>query len=235
MIEVTGFDAQGAFRNDWLDTHYHFSFADYYDPAHMGIGALRVWNDDTIALGSGFPMHGHRDMEIVTYVRTGTITHEDNLGNRGVTRAGDVQVMHAGTGIVHSEFNEGDVSTTLFQIWLLPDGSGHAPGWQTRAFPKDPVAGGLAVLASGRKGHGDALPLNQDAAALGGRLPVGVSVEHVLGQDRVAYLVAVEGQVTVNGTQAGTRNGITVAGEDSIHFKALAEAEIVLLDVPAGK
>lgn len=235
MIAVTPFDALGAFRNEWLDTHYHFSFADYHDPARMGLGALRVWNDDTIQPRSGFPMHGHRDMEIVTYVRTGAITHQDNLGNRGVTAAGDVQVMHAGTGILHSEMNEGDVPTRLFQIWVLPDRARHEPGWQTRRFPTEPVTGALPVLASGRAGHDGALGLNQDAAVLGGRMAAGAEAAHVLGPGRVAYLVAAEGEIEVNGVAAATRDGIAVSDEDTIAIKALTDAEIVLLDVPAGE
>ena len=121
MITVIPFNDLGRFENDWLDAHYHFSFAEYRDPERMGLGPLRVWNDDTIRPRSGFPPHSHRDMEIITYVRTGAISHTDNLGNRGVTRAGDVQVMSAGTGIEHAEMNEEDEATTLFQIWIKTD------------------------------------------------------------------------------------------------------------------
>ncbi len=121
MITVTPFDKLGAFRNDRLDAHHHFSFADYHDPDRMGLGALRVWNDDTIQPQTGFGAHPHRDMEIITYVRSGAISHEDNLGNKGVTRAGDVQVMSAGSGIVHAEMNEADEPATLFQIWIQTD------------------------------------------------------------------------------------------------------------------
>jgi len=145
MITVTPFEKLGTFANDWLDARYHFSFAGYHDPERMGLGALRVWNDDTIAPHSGFEPHGHRDMEIVTYVRTGAISHADNLGNRGVTRAGDVQVMSAGSGIEHAEMNEEDEATTLFQIWIRTDAKGHEPRWDTRRLPKDPVSGALPV------------------------------------------------------------------------------------------
>ena len=124
MIELRPFTTLGAANHGWLDAHHHFSFAEYHEPARMGWGALRVWNDDTIAPGTGFPTHPHRDMEIVTYVRTGAITHRDSLGNEGRTEAGDVQVMSAGTGIRHSEYNLEDVDTTLFQIWIMPDRDG---------------------------------------------------------------------------------------------------------------
>ena len=127
MITVTPLDRLGAFRNDWLDAHYHFSFADYRDRDRMGLGALRVWNDDTIQPRTGFGPHPHRDMEIVTYVRSGAISHEDSLGNKGVTRAGDVQVMSAGSGIVHAEMNEEEEPTTLFQIWINTDARGLEP------------------------------------------------------------------------------------------------------------
>jgi len=164
MIDVRPFNQLGAFRNAWLDTHHHFSFSSYYDPARMGVGALRVWNDDAVAAGQGFDPHPHRDMEIITYVRSGAISHRDSLGNSGRTAAGDVQVMHAGTGITHAEFNEGTEPVELFQIWILPDRRGVQPGWSTRAFPRQ---GGLAVLASGRPedaGSG-ALPLHVSCAS----------------------------------------------------------------------
>src|SRR5471030_1565499 len=148
MIQLRPFKTLGAFRNQWLNAHHHFSFGGYHDPERMGLGRLRVWNDDEVAPGTGFDPHPHRDMEIVTYIREGAITHRDNLGNEGVTRAGDVQVMHAGTGITHAEYNKEDIPTRLFQIWILPDKRGVAPGWGTKTFPRDNK--GLSVLASGR-------------------------------------------------------------------------------------
>ena len=148
MIELRPFNTLGAFRNEWLNAHHHFSFGGYHDPARMGLGRLRVWNDDEVAPGTGFDPHPHRDMEIVTYIREGAITHRDNLGNEGRTEAGDVQVMHAGTGITHAEYNQEKVPTRLFQIWIMPDRRGVAPGWGTRGFPRGD--NGLSVLASGR-------------------------------------------------------------------------------------
>jgi redox-sensitive bicupin YhaK (pirin superfamily) len=149
VIDVRRFDELGAFRNEWLNARHHFSFGGYHDPAHMGLGRLRVWNDDEIAPGTGFDPHPHREMEIVTYVREGAITHRDSLGNEGRTEAGDVQVMHAGTGIVHAEYNREPGPTRLFQIWILPDRLAAAPGWDTLPFPRT-GAEALTVLASGR-------------------------------------------------------------------------------------
>src|SRR5271157_5151294 len=169
MIEVRPFAELGSFRNDWLNARHHFSFGEYHDPKRMGFGRLRVWNDDEVAPGKGFDPHPHKEMEIVTYIREGAITHRDSLGNEGRTEAGDVQVMHAGTGIVHAEYNLEQVPTRLFQIWILPDERGVAPGWGTRQFPR---TGGLTVLASGRVQDADsgALPLHADAAVLAGTL-----------------------------------------------------------------
>jgi redox-sensitive bicupin YhaK (pirin superfamily) len=151
MIEIKNFDRLGRFDNDWLSARYHFSFANYYDPGRMGLGPLRVWNDDTIQPGTGFDLHGHRDMEIITYVRRGAITHQDHLGNQGRTEAGDVQVMSAGSGIMHAEFNQEDDTTQIFQIWIEPAVHGVAPRWETRSFPKAGREGRLVPLASGRK------------------------------------------------------------------------------------
>src|ERR1700723_3186525 len=168
MIDVRPYAQLGAFQNEWLNTRHHFSFSSYNDPARMGFGRLRVWNDDEIAAGTGFDPHPHRDMEIITYVRDGAITHRDSLGNEGRTEAGDVQVMHAGTGIVHAELNQEKTATRLFQIWIMPDKAGVKPGWGARKFPKT-SEGTLAALADGRDGaDGSALPLYADAAVLAG-------------------------------------------------------------------
>ena len=230
MIQVQPFANLGRFRNDWLNARYHFSFGDYRDPTRMGAGALRVWNDDEIAAGTGFDPHPHRDMEIVTYVREGAITHKDSLGNEGRTEAGDVQVMHAGTGIVHAEYNKETTATRLFQIWILPGKRGAQPGWGTRQFPRQ--GGGLVALADGRNvADGSALPLNADAAVLAATLEKGQSVTHALPPGRVAYLVPSTGSVTVNGTQVNTRDGATITGEDILTITAEETAEVVLVDV----
>ena len=151
MIDVRPFNTLGGANHGWLDAKHHFSFAGYHDPKRMGWGALRVWNDDTIAADSGFPPHPHADMEIITYVREGAITHEDNQGNRGRTEAGDVQVMSAGTGIRHSEYNRERGETQIFQIWIIPNARGGKPNWGAKPFPKDDRSGKFVTLASGTK------------------------------------------------------------------------------------
>ncbi len=233
MIELRPFASLGAFRNDWLNAHHHFSFGGYHDNARMGVGRLRVWNDDEIAPGTGFDPHPHRDMEIVTYIRKGAITHKDNLGNEGRTEAGDVQVMHAGTGIVHAEYNQEDEPTLLFQIWILPDRRNVQPGWATRAFPRDNQ--GLSVLASGRPGDSDAgaLPLNADAAVLAGTLTAGQTTELTLQPGRAAYLVPVNGAITVNGITAQARDGIAVTDEGKLTITATQGTELVVVEVAA--
>jgi quercetin 2,3-dioxygenase len=236
MIEIKPFDKLGSFENFWLSARYHFSFANYHDPKRMGIGALRVWNDDTIRAGTGFERHGHRDMEIITYVRRGAITHEDHLGNVGRTEAGDVQVMSAGTGIMHAEFNREDEDTQIFQIWIEPAVHGVEPRWETRSFPKAGREGRLVPLASGRRddatsGEGGALPIYQDAAILGATLKAGQSVVHRLAPGRKAYLVPATGRVTVNGESAGARDGIALQDVEEVTIAAEEDAEILLADV----
>ena len=148
MIEVRPFSGLGGADHGWLKARHHFSFASYHDPRRMGWGALRVWNDDEIAPQTGFPPHPHRDMEIITYVREGAITHKDNLGNEGRTEAGDVQIMSAGTGIVHAEYNLEPETTRIFQIWIIPDRRGVTPNWGAKTFPKATREAGFEVLAS---------------------------------------------------------------------------------------
>jgi len=231
MIELRPFDTLGGENHGWLDAKHHFSFANYYDPARTSWGNLRVWNDDVIAPQSGFPPHPHRDMEIITYVREGAITHQDNLGNKGRTEAGDVQVMSAGTGIVHSEKNEEDVETTLFQIWIIPDKQGEKPSWGTKPFPKDDRSGRFVTLASGIDGDEDALPIRANARVLGATLAAGESVEQAIGRDRKAYLVPTRGRIEVNGVAVNPRDGVAIADLESITITANDDAEIVLVDV----
>lgn len=231
MIDVRPFNTLGAFRNEWLNAHHHFSFGGYHDQARMGLGRLRVWNDDEVAPGTGFDPHPHRDMEIVTFIREGAITHRDNLGNEGRTEAGDVQVMHAGTGIVHAEYNLEKTPTKLFQIWIMPDRRGVTPGWSTRAFPRS--GQGLAVLASGRPADAgsEALTLNADAAVLAGTLEAGQTVELMIAQGRTAYLVPVNGSVTVNGVTAQARDGVAIQGEPTVTIVATEPTEVVVVEV----
>jgi redox-sensitive bicupin YhaK (pirin superfamily) len=228
MIDIRPFDSLGHADHGWLDAHHHFSFANYHDPARMGWGAIRVWNDDTIGPKSGFPPHPHRDMEIVTYVRTGAITHQDSMGNTGRTAAGDVQVMSAGTGVVHAEYNLEDQSTTLFQIWVETDKPGAEPGWGAMPFPKESREGSFQLLASGN-GDDGALTINADARVLGATVKSGDSIAYEPAPDRHVYLVA-SGRVQVNGRDAGARDGIAITGEDRIAIEAGEDVELVLVD-----
>jgi redox-sensitive bicupin YhaK (pirin superfamily) len=230
MIEVRPFAGLGHADHGWLNASHHFSFASYREPSRMGWGAIRVWNDDTIAGKSGFPPHPHSDMEIVTFVRTGAITHQDSLGNKGRTEAGDVQVMSAGTGITHSEFNLEDEATTLFQIWILPDSKGEAPGWGQREFPRGDRSGRWVTLASGDPEKDDALPIRADAKVVAARLSAGQSITYAADPDRHQYLVAPVGRIRVNGTEAQPRDGIAITGETAITVEALDDAEVVMVD-----
>ncbi len=232
MIEVRPFDTLGAADHGWLKAKHHFSFARYFDPKRTNHGALRVWNDDEIAPNSGFPPHPHREMEIITYVRKGAITHDDSLGNHGRTVAGDVQVMSAGNGIRHAEYNREDETTTLFQIWIEPEAGGGAPSWGTKPFPRADRAGGFIALASGFEGDGDALPIRADARVLGATLKAGETAEYRMGTQRHAYLVAPDGRIDVNGVIASPRDGIAITGETVLAVKALDDTEIVLVDSP---
>jgi len=230
MIELRPFGGIGHANHGWLDARHHFSFADYHDRARMNWGNLRVWNDDTIAPKSGFPAHPHRDMEIITYVRTGAITHRDSLGNQGRTAAGDVQVMSAGTGITHAEYNVEDEATTLFQIWIMPTRQGEAPSWGAREFPKGDRSGQLVVLASGYADDADALPIRTTARLVAGTIRAGETVDYTLGTERKGYLVPATGRVRVNGVEANARDGLAIGDEDTISITAIEDSEVVLVD-----
>ena len=230
MIDIRPFATLGHADHGWLNARHHFSFAGYHDPERMEWGAIRVWNDDEIAARSGFPPHPHRDMEIITYVREGAITHQDSIGNKGRTEAGDVQVMAAGTGVRHAEYNLEDVTTTLFQIWIRTDRPGAPPSWGARRFPKADRAGAFVTLASGFEEDRDALGINAAARVMGATLKAGESAELALDPARHAYLVAVGGAVEVNGRRAEPRDGVAVTGEEKLRIRALEDAEIVLVD-----
>ncbi|RZL03912.1 MAG: pirin family protein [Rubrivivax sp.] len=230
MIERRPFAELGGANHGWLDAKHHFSFASYHDADRMNWGALRVWNDDTIAPGTGFPPHAHADMEIITYVREGAITHQDNLGNQGRTEAGDVQVMSAGSGIRHSEYNQESVTTKIFQIWIMPDGRGQPPSWGAKPFPKGDRSGQFVALASGVPGDEDALPIRTDARVLGATLKAGESTQYRLGKGRRAYLVTAQGEVEVDGVVLATRDGAAIKDVEVFTVKASSDAEIVLVD-----
>jgi len=230
MIERRPFYELGGADHGWLKAKHHFSFASYADPERMGWGALRVWNDDEIAAGSGFPPHPHADMEIITYVRQGAISHKDSLGNEGRTEAGDVQVMSAGSGIRHAEYNLEPETTRLFQIWIQPSSHGGAPSWGARPFPKSDRAGRFVTLASGMAGDDGALPIRTDARVAGATLKAGETTEYALGAGRHAYLVPAVGAVEVNGVRLDARDGAAVRDEPVLRVTALDDAEIVLVD-----
>jgi redox-sensitive bicupin YhaK (pirin superfamily) len=230
MIDVRKFGTLGHADHGWLNARHHFSFADYHDPGRMGWGAIRVWNDDEIAAKSGFPPHPHRDMEIITYVRTGAISHQDSMGNQGRTGAGDVQVMSAGTGVRHAEFNLEEDATTLFQIWVQTDRPGAEPSWGAMRFPKEARAGSFVTLASGYAEDADALKINAAARVMGATLAAGEEAMLTLAPERHAYLVAVGGPIEVNGVRAEPRDGVAITGETQVSIKALDGAEIVLVD-----
>ena len=230
MIDVRPFSSLGAADHGWLKARHHFAFGHYADPTRRGWGSLRVWNDDTIAAGAGFPAHPHADMEIVTYVREGAITHEDSLGNRGRTEAGDVQVMSAGSGIRHSEFNLEAGPTTLFQIWILPRGRGGAPTWGAKPFPKEGRGGRFVVLASGDPADAEALPIRADARVLGATLKAGEAIAYDMSDDSYGYLVPARGAVSVNGHRLEARDAAAIHGETRLEIVADDDAELVFVD-----
>ncbi len=230
MIELRPFDELGGGNHGWLNTKHHFSFADYHDPRKMSWGNLRVWNDDEIAPNSGFPPHPHANMEIITYVRKGAITHKDSLGNEGRTEAGDVQVMSAGAGIRHAEYNLEPETTALFQIWILPTRSGGQPAWGAKPFPKSDRSGRFTVLASGFDNDNEALPIRSDARVLGATLKAGESADFALGAARHGYLEPASGAVKINGVRVGARDGAAITDVEILTVKALEDSELVLVD-----
>jgi redox-sensitive bicupin YhaK (pirin superfamily) len=235
MIHVTPFERLGAFKNGWLDAHHHFSFSSYYDPERMGFGPLRVWNDDRIEAGTGFDMHGHRDMEIITYVRRGAITHTDHLKNVGRTEAGDVQVMSAGRGIMHAEHNQESEATELFQIWIEPARRGITPAWAARSFPKDERAGRLLPLASGRLTEDGVLPIHQDATLFGASMAAGKGLEVDIEPGRIVYLVPSAGSILVNGIAVPNRAGVAITDETRLTISGPDAYDLVLADLPGGR
>lgn len=230
MIDIRPFGGLAHRDHGWLDTRHHFSFADYHDPERMGWGRIRVWNDDVIAPQSGFPPHSHANMEIITFVRAGAITHQDSLGNTGRTAAGDVQVMSAGTGVTHAEYNVETEDTAIFQIWVLPDETGGEPDWGAREFPRGERAGRWEVVASGSPEKDRALPIRSDARILAATLPSGETVTYDASPARHQYLVAIGGRIRVNGEEARPRDGVAITGEQVIVVEALEDCELVMVD-----
>jgi quercetin 2,3-dioxygenase len=230
MIDVRPFDELGAADHGWLKAKHHFSFGSHYDQSNMGFGALRVWNDDEIAPNTGFPAHPHANMEIITYVREGAITHQDSLGNRGRTEAGDVQVMSAGSGIRHSEYNLEARPTKIFQIWIQPTSEGGQPTWGAKPFPKSDRFGNFITIASGFTDDEDALPIRANARVLATTLKAGESAHYSPRQARHLYLVPATGKVEVNGVSVNARDGVAIRDETKLTITALEDSELVLVD-----
>ncbi len=217
----------------WLSTRWHFSFSDYYDARNMNWGALRVFNDDVIQGGGGFDMHPHRDMEIVTYVLDGELEHRDSLGSRGVIHPGEVQVMSAGKGIVHAEYNHAkDRPVHLLQIWIMPRHKGLAPRWEQRQFTPEQRRDKLLAVVSGGQ-VADTLTIDQEAAIYVSSLSAGRSVSHVSAPGRKAYLFAISGVLAVNGKPLSAGDQARIEDEAKLDIRADVDAELILLDVPA--
>ena len=232
MIERRAFTSLHAEERDWLKARHHIVLSRRLEGPESW-GALCAWNDDEIAPNSGFPSHAHANMEIITYVREGLITHRDNLGNTGQIHAGDVQVMSAGTGIRHAEYNLGRTPARLFQIWIQPDRAGGAPAWGTKSFPQIDRAGQLVALASGFDQDVDALPIRSRARVLGAILNAGERLDYCFETGRMGYLVATRGSLELNGVRLSARDGAAIKEVASLDLKALQDVELVLVDVPS--
>jgi hypothetical protein len=216
----------------WLQTYWHFSFDDYRDPANMNWGVLRVFNDDIIQPGQGFGAHPHRDMEIVTYVLDGELEHQDNQGNRGVIRAGEVQVMSAGTGIVHAEYNHSkERSVHLLQLWITPRTKGLPPRWEQRRFAVEDRMGKLLPVVSGGNVP-ETLAIDQDAVIYVSSLRAGQGVTHKSRPGRKAYLFVITGSLAINGTLLAPGDQARIAEEPELTFQAKEAAELLFLDLP---
>ncbi len=232
MIEKRPFSELAHVSHDWLQARHHFSFGRYWDPARMGFGPIRVWNDDEINPRTGFPMHPHQNMEIITYVREGAITHRDNMGNEGRTEAGDVQVMSAGTGVMHSEYNLEDEQTRLFQIWIEPRAAGGDARWDAKRFPKGDRADELEILASGfdEDVESGALMIRADARLYGATLTAGTTINHDLAEGALVYLVGSAGRLRVNGEEITARDALAIREVDRLTIEALDDAELVFVE-----
>lgn len=228
MITTIPYETLGHADHGWLEARHHFSFAEYHNPKRMDFGALRVINDDVIKAGAGFDTHPHRDMEIITYVRKGAITHRDSNGNVGRTEAGDVQVMSAGTGVFHSEYNLESEDTNIYQIWIMPNKRGVDPDWKSHTFPKEPAKTKLSLLVSG---DGKApLSIHQDANIYAGRLEKGTIIDHPVFHQ--VYLLVSEGDLEINGQNIKKGDGVQITDMHSFEIKALSNAEVLVIDVP---
>jgi len=232
MIRITRNKDRYHFETDWLSTYWHFSFDHYYDPKNQNWGALRVFNDDVVQPNSGFPMHGHREMEIVTYVLDGELEHKDSTGGIGKISAGDVQRMSAGTGIQHSEYNaSSDTPVHLLQLWILPSKPGLAPGYEQKHFSVEDRQGKLLPVAS-KDGNGSHLKIHQDATIFVSRLMPNQTVRHALGEDRRGYLFVIDGDIDLNGQPLAKGDQARIEREADLEIKSGKTAELILLDLP---
>lgn len=232
MLKVRQGADRGRSYHGWLDSRHTFSFADYYDPDHMGFSVLRVINEDRVQGGAGFPAHGHQNMEILSYVLAGALQHQDSLGNGSVIRPGDVQRMSAGTGVRHSEYNASATQPVHFlQIWILPARAGLAPGYEQKHFDDADLRGRLRVVAS-PDGRDGSVVIHQDAVVYAARLAQGEAVQHRLAPGRKAYVQVARGTIELNGQALAAGDGAAAAGENRIDFLARTEGEAILFDLP---
>jgi len=231
MITLRPGAERGRSERDWLSSRHSFSFADYDDPRHMGFRSLRVINEDRVQPGAGFPTHGHRDMEIVTYVVAGALEHKDSLGTGSVIRPGDVQRMTAGTGVTHSEYNPSRSEPVHFlQIWILPERQGLPPGYEQRAFPPTEMQGRLRLVAA-RDGREGSVTLHQDARLFAARLAAGDEILHRVAPGRHAWVQVVRGSLVLNGTGMVQGDGAAASGEAQLDIRAREPAEVLLFDL----
>jgi redox-sensitive bicupin YhaK (pirin superfamily) len=231
MITIRRSNERGHFDHGWLNTYHTFSFDQYYDPRYMGFRNLRVINEDFVAPGRGFPKHGHRDMEIITYILEGALKHEDSMGNGSVIRPGDVQRMTAGTGVRHSEENASDRERVhLLQIWILPNTVGLEPGYEQKAFAEDERRGQLRLIASEDARDGS-VQVHQDVSLFASILPAGEEVERLMDEQRYAWIQVAGGAIDVNGERGNQGDGVIAIGESSLRIRAEEDAELLLFDL----
>jgi hypothetical protein len=231
MINVRHSEERGGGDFGWLKTHHTFSFDQYHDPRFMGFRSLRVINEDWVQPGNGFPMHPHRDMEIITYLLEGALEHKDSLGNGSIIRPGDGQRMSAGTGVRHSEANASNTEAAhLLQIWILPDRRGHEPGYEQKAFPESEKRAKLRLIAS-PDGQDGSVTIHQDARLYTSLLKLGQEVKHELSQERYAWLQVARGAVELNGQSLKQGDGAAVSDEDRLLIKGREDAEVLLFDL----
>lgn len=232
MIVKRDSDTRGGSDLGWLRSMHTFSFGSYYDPAQMGFGPLRVINEDRVIPSAGFKTHPHNNMEIISYVLEGALAHKDSMGNGSIINTGDVQVMSAGSGVTHSEFNASDTDPVHFlQIWILPDRQDTEPGYQQHSFPREAMQNRLCLVASAN-GEGGSLQIKQDASLAIGHLDAGITLSHALNGSRSYWLQVARGQLTVNGQSADSGDGFAFRNETSLELNMLAASEVLLFDLP---